>query len=195
MFVHTEHRVATPHPRSASSAPSLRVLRELCVKIAFPFSSTCKPSNLLTRQRPSPNFFPCHTSENLPSKSNHCHTSKTAVCNPFVCHTSETPRRVFPFRFTLSAAEGISSSPLNTLQPIQVLSFRSLPNSFAPSKNSTPFFLSDSALFAKNIRGLGREHEFRNGTLFPRLLATPISEARCFPLSAIIRKKLKTDCL
>src|SRR5712664_1621700 len=41
--------------------------------------------------RPSPNSFPCHTSENSPVSPSIATLPKTPVSNPSVCHTSETP--------------------------------------------------------------------------------------------------------
>src|SRR5258708_1589847 len=45
----------------------------------------------ISAYRPSPNSFPCHTSENSPVSPSIATLPKTPVSNPCVCHTSETP--------------------------------------------------------------------------------------------------------
>jgi hypothetical protein len=51
---------------------------------------------------------------------------------------------------------GIRHSPRITRHFIQVLSFHTLPNTFALTKNSTLFFSCNSELFRKNTRAWGR---------------------------------------
>jgi hypothetical protein len=57
---------------------------------------------------------------------------------------------------TNNSHSGTRHSPLVTRHCTQVLSFHILAHSFAPTKNSTLLFSSNSALFAKNHPGWGR---------------------------------------
>src|SRR5258708_33284100 len=100
----------------------------------------------LSPYRPSPNSFPCHTSENSPVSLAIATLPKTPVSNPCVCHTSETP----PGVVTLNVPTNVQLSMRNANLPIGVallnfhllpaypLSFHILAHSFAFTKNSTP---------------------------------------------------------
>ncbi len=148
------HVFATLHFRSASSPPNLRVLRELCVEIPTYFGSqdytSLKPST-----KPDPkNSFQISTFRTL---------SFSVSSKSFVCHSYENCRV-----YTNNSHSGTHPSPLITLHSIQVLSFHALPHSFARTKNSTPFFSSDSTLFAKNTRGGGRGHSSGSTGHWPR---------------------------
>jgi len=94
---------------------------------------TCKPSNIPTFGFPYP----------LPSSVSR---------NPFVCHSYENTGGVGVF-FPLWKIRPVSTT--RTHFSIQVLSFHTLPNSFALAKNSTRFVSSNSELFHKNTRGWG----------------------------------------
>src|SRR5260370_20309643 len=88
---------------------------------------------------PSPNFFPCHTSENSPVSPTIATLPKTRVSNPCVCHTYDTPLGVsllrtglprnpsavalVPFWNSSSAQHSSFFSTTYALPILQVLSF------------------------------------------------------------------------
>ena len=72
--------------------------------------------------------------------------------NSFICHSYENTGGVWVF-FPLWKIRPVSTT--RTHFSIQVLSFHTLPNSFALAKNSTRFVSSNSKLFHKNTRGWG----------------------------------------
>src|SRR5712691_2219235 len=76
--------------------------------------------------------------------------SFSVSCKSFACQSYENSRV-----YTNNSHSGTRHLPLITLHCIQVLSFHTLANSFALTKNTTLFFSSDSELFAQNNRGWG----------------------------------------
>ena len=113
------------------------------------------------RRAPSP-FLTSLPPYFLSSKSFRCNTyrSPRKCCKQktygttkfFRCNTYKNSRGYLPQAKYLSPPPASGRPDVFQNYP---LSFQTLAHSFARSKNSTPFFSSDSALFAKNHPGWG----------------------------------------
>jgi hypothetical protein len=112
----------------------------------------------------SPNSFGCHTSENSSVSPTIATDPKTHVSKSCTCHIRNPPG-AFPFPlspvapFPLQRMHNPVSVSVSVIdfQPsassIYPLSFQTIANSFAPRKNVSLLFSSDSELFSQNIRG------------------------------------------
>jgi hypothetical protein len=145
------------HPRrSPDSFLTLAPIPCPLSRKSFPFISFSDPHPLTPLQsycfknsggRPHSGLSIDSTSSHLP------YTLPSSVSRKsFICHSYENAGGVgvfFPFWDTPTCRRfDVQTFPYP-------LSFQSLANSFACRKNSTPFFSSDSELFAKNHPGWG----------------------------------------
>src|SRR5712664_4566154 len=154
------NRLHLPRP-----ARGTRLARTLCSIRVLPLPAllfnvpTCKPLNVLT-------------SPMLPRSHSHFGSHPSLISektSPFFSYTCVEPI-LQPFCFQIHACNGgctpsPSRQPSNllTLQPVFFFTLlRTLLQFFALAQNSTLFFSSDSALFAKNTRGGGRGPSVRN---------------------------------
>ncbi len=115
---------ATHHPRSTASPPHLCVRRlprpgrgELCVKIPPSFNSYFRTSSEISEKPRQNNSFKINALRTLPS---------SVASKSFPCHSYENCRV-----YTNNSHSGTPPSPLITPHHIQVLSFQTVPHSFA----------------------------------------------------------------
>ncbi len=136
---------ATPHLRSATSPPSLCVLRELCVKIPPSLNSRCHTSPKISAKLPPQkgrfkSVLYALFQVPYPLSPVFATLTRTAGCTPRI------PILVQPER---------NCGKLAPRQCTQVLSFHILTNSFAHRKIISLVLSRTSALFGKKHPGVG----------------------------------------
>jgi hypothetical protein len=120
----------------------------------------------------SRNSFACHPSENSPISPAIATDPITHVSNPFICHTSEIPPVVTQRSSMLQTFQRVSTYPI-FFQALAQL-FCIFLHSFPSAQNSTLFFSSVSALFAKNTGGAGIFHLEARSVPIPYPLSPPM---------------------
>ncbi len=133
------HMFATPDLRSATSPPSLCVLRELCVKIPPSLNSHCHTSPKISPKLPQKNSFQINAlrtlSFSVSRKSCICHSYENCrVCT----NNSHSGTRHVPFPAPASKLQGLTSVFSHScalfctflhLQKTQLFCFQAIPHS------------------------------------------------------------------